>query len=341
MRISNLILVLVAVTLLCNCKKEKEAKPVAAFTMSTNITNINEPITFTDNSTNASDYLWTFGDGTSSTEQNPIHSYSNSGAYDVILQVTNGAGSDDFSQGEGDWTFQYCDHSYNDGVLTTTATEANTLSLATTNNFPALSSGPWTLKADIAIVSSTTDVSTNGIAVESNDQGDYAVEYLWFGVELNDEGADWVWLMWIPSLLEAWLPWDNTCYGISDTIMKDGQWNSFEIKNDANENFTIKVNGTILTSANTSINQLEQAAGIEVSTGIKNILLLGGSESEINWDNISLIGQAVYQGYVKAAESRGPPPVSREYIHKLFDQRNQGHLVTAKELLSEKLGNSK
>jgi hypothetical protein len=40
-------------------------------------------------------WLWTFGDGNSSTSRNPIHSYSQSGQYLVSLQVTNTDGVTD------------------------------------------------------------------------------------------------------------------------------------------------------------------------------------------------------------------------------------------------------
>jgi PKD repeat protein len=46
-------------------------------------------VKFIDTSTNAKSWLWNFGDGTTSTEQNPIHAYS-VGVYTVSLTVTNG-----------------------------------------------------------------------------------------------------------------------------------------------------------------------------------------------------------------------------------------------------------
>ncbi len=39
-------------------------------------------------------YAWTFGEGTTSTEQNPVHIYTNVGTYDVSLTVTNAVGTD-------------------------------------------------------------------------------------------------------------------------------------------------------------------------------------------------------------------------------------------------------
>lgn len=45
--------------------------------------------TFTNTSTNASTYLWDFGDGMTSTETNPVHTYASPGTYTVTLSATN------------------------------------------------------------------------------------------------------------------------------------------------------------------------------------------------------------------------------------------------------------
>ncbi len=52
----------------------------------------NEPITFIDRSTDdvgIVSWEWNFGDGTSSSEQNPVHRYSADGSYSVTLTVTD------------------------------------------------------------------------------------------------------------------------------------------------------------------------------------------------------------------------------------------------------------
>jgi parallel beta-helix repeat protein len=52
-------------------------------------TNSSSTVQFTDKSTNSSkSWLWNFGDGTTSTEQNPTHNYSKAGNYAVVLTVT-------------------------------------------------------------------------------------------------------------------------------------------------------------------------------------------------------------------------------------------------------------
>ena len=51
--------------------------------------------TFTDNSSNSpTAWSWAFGDGGSSTLQNPSHTYSTSGYYSVTLTATNSSGND-------------------------------------------------------------------------------------------------------------------------------------------------------------------------------------------------------------------------------------------------------
>jgi len=71
--------------------------PGASFVASTIAEHINTDIQFTDQSTSngtISAWQWDFGDGTTSTEQNPIHQYTTSGLYTVSLTVTDEFGSD-------------------------------------------------------------------------------------------------------------------------------------------------------------------------------------------------------------------------------------------------------
>jgi len=51
-------------------------------------------VSFTDQSTGSpAAWNWTFGDGTNSTERNPVHTYNKSGNYTVVLTTTNEEGS--------------------------------------------------------------------------------------------------------------------------------------------------------------------------------------------------------------------------------------------------------
>ena len=82
----KLFLVTLLVALFTGCKKEEpEVQPVAKFTYSIN----DKTVTFTNQSTNALTYYWTFGDGTTSAEKNPVKTYSSSRTYTVTLKATN------------------------------------------------------------------------------------------------------------------------------------------------------------------------------------------------------------------------------------------------------------
>lgn len=53
---------------------------------------INEPVQFTDSSTNTDDasvYSWDFGDGGTSTKKNPTHTFTELGTFHVVHTVTN------------------------------------------------------------------------------------------------------------------------------------------------------------------------------------------------------------------------------------------------------------
>lgn len=53
-------------------------------------------VTFTNNSANAFNYTWDFGDGSSSAQQSPVHSYAN-GTYDVSLVAEGSCSTDTFT----------------------------------------------------------------------------------------------------------------------------------------------------------------------------------------------------------------------------------------------------
>ncbi|MBI2303735.1 MAG: PKD domain-containing protein [Chloroflexi bacterium] len=71
------------------------APPTADFVGSPTSGKIPYMVTFTDTSTGTSisSWLWSFGDGVTSTLQNPPHSYNSTGVYTVSLTVSNAGGS--------------------------------------------------------------------------------------------------------------------------------------------------------------------------------------------------------------------------------------------------------
>lgn len=73
---------------------EYQDAPVAAFAADTVTPSVGQTVTFTDQSTNTpTSWSWTFGDGGTSTDQNPAHAYTIAGTYTVALTATNAAGS--------------------------------------------------------------------------------------------------------------------------------------------------------------------------------------------------------------------------------------------------------
>ncbi len=54
--------------------------------------------TFTNTSINANSFEWDFGDGNSSTDKSPTHTYASTGTYNVVLTATNTAGSVTFNE---------------------------------------------------------------------------------------------------------------------------------------------------------------------------------------------------------------------------------------------------
>ncbi|MFK8006955.1 MAG: PKD domain-containing protein [Saprospiraceae bacterium] len=63
--------------------------PTASFSQNINGLNVD----FTNTSTNGNSYNWDFGDGNSSTDLSPSHTYGMDGTYEVILSVTNNCGT--------------------------------------------------------------------------------------------------------------------------------------------------------------------------------------------------------------------------------------------------------
>ncbi len=74
-------------------------KPVANFWGTPRSGNLPLNVAFTDNTTGEpTEWNWNFGDGTYSTQQNPVHTYSAAGNYTVTLTATNTAGANTITE---------------------------------------------------------------------------------------------------------------------------------------------------------------------------------------------------------------------------------------------------
>ena len=155
--------------------------PVAAFsTSSTNVT-VGETVTFTNESTGEIDsYLWDFGDGNTSTLENPTHTYSSTGTYVVELRVSGPGGTSDAAQTTirvTDVAVFACDYTGDTSPLLSQSVTYR--SRLTGLNGRTVSSQSWTL--------GTTQVGTGGEwQTVWSTPGDFTLEY---AVTLDD-GTD-------------------------------------------------------------------------------------------------------------------------------------------------------
>lgn len=67
--------------------------PTPDFVFSVGTIPAQSTVTFTNKTLNGDTYLWEFGDGETSSEQNPVHFYQNGGTYNVKLTSYNVSGS--------------------------------------------------------------------------------------------------------------------------------------------------------------------------------------------------------------------------------------------------------
>jgi PKD repeat protein len=64
-----------------------ERNPVAGFYCNTVEPEVGQEVLFTNESHNAVDFEWDFGDGQASNDENPVHVYTGTGTYDVTLKA--------------------------------------------------------------------------------------------------------------------------------------------------------------------------------------------------------------------------------------------------------------
>lgn len=84
--------ILIAVIGIQSCEKDKPM-PKGDFTASVD----GFAVTFTSSGSDITGYSWDFGDGNSSTDANPVHTYTTSGTYTVLLTLKGEGGSIDVS----------------------------------------------------------------------------------------------------------------------------------------------------------------------------------------------------------------------------------------------------
>jgi PKD repeat protein len=84
-----LIVALIAAVNFASCKKDStKPGPFVFYSVSVD----GATVTFTNKSTGAETYEWDFGDGTTSTDENPVHTYPGKGKYVPTLYATTASG---------------------------------------------------------------------------------------------------------------------------------------------------------------------------------------------------------------------------------------------------------
>ncbi len=171
--------------------------PVAAFSGSPTSGTYPLDVVFTDESTGSpTSWSWTFGDGGTSTAQNPTHTYNTAGTYDVSLSVSNDNGSDSLTKtgyitvtepGSGSWvTITYDDFeggwgNYTDG--------GGDCSLYTSGTYAHQGSNAADIQDNSGVASSF--YHTNGYDVSG--YSDLEVEFWYEPVSMDRTGEDfWV-----------------------------------------------------------------------------------------------------------------------------------------------------
>ena len=90
--------IFLALVLLMSCDKEEEPiGPTANFTYTANYLTVSFINSSTAGDGEINTWDWDFGDGTKSTEQNPVHTYAEDGTYMVTLTVIDNNSLDDIS----------------------------------------------------------------------------------------------------------------------------------------------------------------------------------------------------------------------------------------------------
>lgn len=189
-----MLLALSLMTISCTKDEEPLPVPVAAFTPSKTTATVGEAITFTNESTDATSYTWSFGDGTTSTDAAPSKTYTAAGTFTVTLVATGAGGTNSKDQditvlvGTEVYFIDYTDAKIAKFALSTPATVTTILDI-TDNNGIAIAYDAVNNK----IYFSGLDATDNGGVWKINMDGTSktnVITDLWdpYGIALNVAG---------------------------------------------------------------------------------------------------------------------------------------------------------
>ena len=224
--------------------------PVADFSASTTTATVNETISFTDESAfSPTSWLWDFGDGTTSTEQNPTHSYSEIGTYTVQLTVENENGSD--TETKEDYI------TIEQGLICISgACSIESENTFTETTIPYYTSQPMSYQVNTPVDLCLTIKCPETTSVEVNIYGNYSVN-----ANANISSLDINGLSNLPEGLE---------YCLSGTYMESNEYQSIHIYGTPTEvgEFNINISGVINGTVTSPINMQLSDREIPFASGI-------------------------------------------------------------------------
>ena len=191
-----------------------KAPPVAEFTVNNTNVTILDSVQFTDLSNNSpTSWQWDFGDGSTSIEQNPTHTYSAPGKYTVKLTVTNSIGSDE--------------------EVKTDYITVNTPDLIVTGISPNVGAGAYMFANELNVISVTVENNGTAAAPEST-------------LNVNINGTDYT--VNVPALAVG----ESTTVTVTDPVSrKDGD--NVPVNTTTNPNNTIPETNTSNNSFSTNL----------------------------------------------------------------------------------------
>lgn len=107
-------------------------------------------------------YAWTFGDGSSSTQQNPTHTYTAAGDYAAELTVTDGAGDSATSVANVDVGSASTSSSVSSSSSTTTSTSSAVVTVSSSSSTSSKTSSSLSASSSTSIASSTSTTTSSG-----------------------------------------------------------------------------------------------------------------------------------------------------------------------------------
>ncbi|MBR5983054.1 MAG: PKD domain-containing protein [Bacteroidales bacterium] len=224
--------------------------PIANFSASTTNATVNEEIRFVDESAfSPTSWLWDFGDGSTSTEQNPTHTYSAIGTYTVQLTVENENGSDTEIK-ENYITIEQGLICLSDACPIVTDADF------TETTIPYYTSQPMAYQVNTPVDLCLTIKCPETTSVEVNIYGNYSVN-----ANANISSIDINGLSNLPAGLE---------YCLSGTYMESNEYQSIHIYGTPTEvgEFNINISGVIDGTVTSPINMQISNREIPFASGI-------------------------------------------------------------------------